>query len=237
MSYIITIFAIGILIFVHELGHFIAAKLTNIPISVFSIGFGPRIWHWERNGVEYRISLIPVGGYVKPKVQSEAEFYTIPWNRRIIFAAGGPLGNLVFAGLVILVWNICSLNISFSSLLIDPVVKPLVYMWNLVCFIPELFKQHDQISGVVGIVVQGSRYTGLSITKIIGFSFFLNINLIVFNMLPIPPCDGGSIVVYILDRINPKFRKLHVPLAVTGIILVLGLMVYATILDICKIAS
>jgi RIP metalloprotease RseP len=51
-------------IFVHELGHFLAARACGLKVDRFSIGFGPRIWTWHRNGVEYCLSLIPFGGYV-----------------------------------------------------------------------------------------------------------------------------------------------------------------------------
>lgn len=55
---------LGLSIFVHELGHFLAAKRRGLVIKRFSIGFGPRIFGWEKNGVEYRLSAIPFGGYV-----------------------------------------------------------------------------------------------------------------------------------------------------------------------------
>jgi regulator of sigma E protease len=58
------LFALGFTIFIHELGHFLAARKRGLVIKRFSIGFGPRIFGWTRNGVEYRLSAIPFGGYV-----------------------------------------------------------------------------------------------------------------------------------------------------------------------------
>ena len=60
----VALLTLGITIFVHELGHFLAAKRRGLVIKRFSIGFGPKIFGWERDGVEYRLSLIPFGGYV-----------------------------------------------------------------------------------------------------------------------------------------------------------------------------
>ena len=60
----VALLTLGITIFVHELGHFLAAKRRGLVIKRFSIGFGPRIFGWERDGVEYRLSIIPFGGYV-----------------------------------------------------------------------------------------------------------------------------------------------------------------------------
>ena len=53
MSIIITVFIIGILILIHELGHFFAARMVNIPISILSVGFGPKIWCWKKDDTEY----------------------------------------------------------------------------------------------------------------------------------------------------------------------------------------
>ena len=60
----VALFALGFTIFIHELGHFLAARRRGLLITRFSIGFGPKIFGWTRNGVEYRLSAIPFGGYV-----------------------------------------------------------------------------------------------------------------------------------------------------------------------------
>ena len=61
---LVALFALGFTIFIHELGHFLAARQRGLLIKRFSIGFGPKIFGWPRNGVEYRLSAIPFGGYV-----------------------------------------------------------------------------------------------------------------------------------------------------------------------------
>ena len=58
----VALFALGFDI--HELGHFLAARQRGLVITRFSIGFGPKLFGWTRNGVEYRLSAIPFGGYV-----------------------------------------------------------------------------------------------------------------------------------------------------------------------------
>ena len=55
---------IGVIIFVHELGHYLAARAFRIRVRVFSIGFGPRLWGFERGDTEYRLAMVPLGGYV-----------------------------------------------------------------------------------------------------------------------------------------------------------------------------
>ena len=59
------IFVLGVLIFIHELGHFLVARFFGIGVHVFSLGFGKRLIGFRRGNTDYRISLIPLGGYVK----------------------------------------------------------------------------------------------------------------------------------------------------------------------------
>ncbi len=65
MTILATIIVLGVLIFVHELGHFMAAKAVGIEVQRFSIGFGPRVAGFKRGETEYILSWIPLGGYVK----------------------------------------------------------------------------------------------------------------------------------------------------------------------------
>jgi len=101
------IFVIGVLITIHEAGHFVMARLLGAPVEVFSIGFGKRLWGFERGGTDYRISLIPLGGYVRiiglgpdesdivGEGPSESEL--LPrWKRTLILLAG-PVTNIVAA--------------------------------------------------------------------------------------------------------------------------------------------
>ena len=53
------------LVFIHELGHFLMAKAFRIGVPVFSLGFGPRLWGFRRAETDYRLSLVPLGGYVR----------------------------------------------------------------------------------------------------------------------------------------------------------------------------
>jgi regulator of sigma E protease len=68
-----TIIVLGVLIFVHELGHFMTAKMVDIEVPRFSIGFGPRVLGFKRGETEYVISLLPLGGYVKMAGMEEME--------------------------------------------------------------------------------------------------------------------------------------------------------------------
>ncbi len=105
-------------IFVHELGHFLAARRRGVHVERFSIGFGPAIWSWRgRDGVEYRVAWFPLGGYVLlPQLadlgaiegKSEADPNRLPpvgyASKMIVFAAGA-LFNILFAfALACVIW-------------------------------------------------------------------------------------------------------------------------------------
>ena len=70
------VLVLGILVFVHEFGHFIVAKAFRIGVPVFSLGFGPRLLGFRRNGTDYRVSAIPLGGYVRLKGDEADEHRT-----------------------------------------------------------------------------------------------------------------------------------------------------------------
>ena len=64
-SFLGFIFVLGVLVFVHELGHFLAARRLGVRVITFSLGFGPKILKFTRGDTEYCVSIIPLGGYVK----------------------------------------------------------------------------------------------------------------------------------------------------------------------------
>jgi regulator of sigma E protease len=103
--------ALGALVFVHELGHFLVAKRVGVRVQRFSIGFGPVIFSWRRGETEYAISAIPMGGYVKMlgeddedeagvAAEPERAFSTQPVWKRACIVGAGPLMNFIFAFVV-----------------------------------------------------------------------------------------------------------------------------------------
>jgi regulator of sigma E protease len=103
---------LGILIFVHEWGHFVAAKLAGVRVDVFSFGFGPRIFGVKRGDTDYRLSALPFGGYVRmagdnpveERTGADYEFLSKPRWVRMIIAVAGPMMNILLAFVVF--WGI-----------------------------------------------------------------------------------------------------------------------------------
>jgi len=96
---------LGIMILVHEFGHYAAAKLCGVRVDVFSIGFGKRIVGFRRGDTDYRISALPLGGYVKmagenpleSRTGAPDEFMSHPRWQRFIIAIAGPAMNILLA--------------------------------------------------------------------------------------------------------------------------------------------
>jgi len=125
------IVVVGILIFVHELGHFLVARLLGVRVEVFSLGFGPKVFGYIKGETEYRISAIPLGGYVKlygehPEIlplvvdKEKAFAFKKPWQKALI-AFAGPGFNFLFALLAF--WLYFSLS---SPVYLKPVVGKVI---------------------------------------------------------------------------------------------------------------
>jgi len=236
VNHLIVVFIIGFLILIHELGHFLAARAVGLPISTFSIGFGPKLWGFKKGETEFRFSWIPIGGYVLLGVEDEKEFFALPVKKRLVFSIGGPLANFIFAFfgfmLVMLLKSSADWQLPWTAL-----TQTFAYTGKILNAIPMIFSQPGQLSGVVGIVSQGAVFVEANIIKTLMFSIMISLNLMVFNLLPIPGLDGGKIMMTGLEKIHPKLLKLQIPLTIAGLVFILGLMIYATILDVGRLLS
>lgn len=94
---------LGVMVLLHEWGHFIAAKLCGVRVDVFSIGFGPRLWGVKRGDTDYRVSALPLGGYVRmagdnpvaERTGEPYEFLSRPRWQRFLIAIAGPAMNIL----------------------------------------------------------------------------------------------------------------------------------------------
>lgn len=102
-----TIFGIGLVLFVHETGHYLAARMAGVRVEVFSIGMGPRIFGWRWHDCDFRLSLVPFGAYVKMAGEDMTreplpdELGAQPPRWRFLIYSGGILMNFLFALILI----------------------------------------------------------------------------------------------------------------------------------------
>ncbi len=118
------LFVLGVVVFVHEMGHFLVARFFGVTVETFSIGFGPEIGgFYDRHGTRWRIACVPLGGYVKFKgdenaasVPSQADidnlspeerqgnFHAKPVAQRAAVVAAGPVANFILAIFILTFW-------------------------------------------------------------------------------------------------------------------------------------
>jgi regulator of sigma E protease len=103
------VLVLGVMVLVHEWGHFIVARMCGVRVDVFSIGFGPRLFGWKKGPTDYRVSALPLGGYVrmagqdlsevdsgdKPPTGAADELMSKPRWQRALISFAGPAVNLI----------------------------------------------------------------------------------------------------------------------------------------------
>ena len=94
---LISLLVLGILVIVHEAGHFVVARWAGVRILRFSVGFGPRLFTWKRGHTEYAVSAVPLGGYVKMSGEQHAAHHDAkPWD--YLAKPAGTRATIIFAG-------------------------------------------------------------------------------------------------------------------------------------------
>ena len=104
-SVLSVVVVLGIMVLIHEFGHYAAAKLFGVRVEVFSVGFGKRLWGFRRGETDYRVSVLPLGGYVKmsgenpmeARTGDPGEFMSHPRWQRFVIAFAGPFMNIILA--------------------------------------------------------------------------------------------------------------------------------------------
>ena len=132
ISIIIAILVFGIIVLVHEWGHFIVARRVGVIVQEFAIGMGPKlIGHTSKKGTLYSLRLLPIGGYCKmlgedEAVDEEGSYSSKSVPARMAIVAAGPLMNFVLAFVILLFF--CGTvehnrRIPLSGILLYPVIK------------------------------------------------------------------------------------------------------------------
>lgn len=230
MNILYALLMLNLLIGVHELGHFLAAKLCKVGVEEFSLGMGPKIISTKptENKTLYSIRWILLGGYVK---LNDSDYTDAKWHHKIIIISAGVVFNLLFA--LIGIW----LYIYLSDVINVGFFKGFLLGFNLLfgmlkmiyVAVIELFRTVDTSSfaGPVGVVDVVSTYVKRGFIDTVEIFSVLNLNLFVMNLLPIPMLDGGQIVLILIKKLfnkdeMPKFEKVW---NIIGVVL-LGLILF-----------
>ena len=154
MSILVSLLVLSALIFFHELGHYMAARLMGVYVEVFSIGFGKKMLSIHKWGTEWKIAMIPLGGYVKMKGQDDSDptnvssdddsYNTKTPAQRIFILLAGPAANFVLAFVLYFAIALGGPNI------LSPVIGKVVE--DSPAFVAGL-KTNDTISSINGIKI------------------------------------------------------------------------------------
>ena len=244
------IFLLGFLIFIHEGGHFLVAKLCKVKVKEFSIGFGKIIWQKQKKETKYTLRLIPLGGFCNMEGESEesddeGSFSKASVWKRMAIVFAGPIINILF-GILVYFILISTVGIQFVDPTRDTFINRIIYggkatgefILSILESVKILFTgglSTDQMVGIVGIsevVVQTS-----GIANYIYLLGVISVSLGVTNLLPIPALDGGKLVILLIELIRRKPMKLETEakIQLIGFSILMALTIFVTYNDIIRI--
>lgn len=220
---ILALLGLSLIIVVHESGHFLMCKLFNVKTPIFSVGFGPVLASYTRNDTTFQLAALPLGGYVAIDPTSLAPK---PYSQKLLINIAGILFNIIFALLLLMyfMWLTGQQNIILSGMLTTyqlcmRMARGMFGMWKK--------EQRSEIMGPIGIV---SSTTEVQNTNQKAFMIWwlalININVAIFNLLPIPLLDGGHIA---MDTIEALYGK-PLPPHLVGNINLIFLLLFLTLL-------
>lgn len=244
------IFLLGFLIFIHEGGHFIVAKLCKVKVNEFAIGFGKTIWQKQGKETKYAIRMIPLGGFVS--MEGEVESSDVEgsfskasvWKRMAIVVAGATV-NILF-GIIVYFILMSTVGIQFVDSARDTFINRIYYgaigTWEFISMLFESIKvlftggiSADQMVGIVGISEVVATTAG--VVNYIYLLAVISISLGITNLLPIPALDGGKILILLIEVIRRKPIKpeTEATIQLLGFSILLALTIFVTYNDIIRI--
>lgn len=215
MLLVITILILLVTVALHEFGHYLAARLVGYVPPVFSVGFGKKLFGFTYKETEWRLSAIPLGGYVRIDYD---DFRERPQRHLLVVALAGPAMNYLVAVVCLLGFTLSreSGRDKLSSRPVSTAVhimdSPAVIGFESMKILPKaIFKpSHDEkLSGPVGIVSVGSDigHEYGAVQGMLIFGALVNIGLMTFNLLPLPILDGGRALIALGNGVVSKFRR------------------------------
>lgn len=234
------IFLLGFLIFIHESGHFVVAKLCKVRVNEFAIGFGPTIWKKQGKETKYALRAIPLGGFVSMEGEDEESnheraFSNASIPKRIFIVAAGACVNIIFGLLtywllVVIVYKNIPLAFQATGGFVSSIGESLKMLFTGNVGIKDL-------TGPVGISEVVAQTT--TIVNYVYIIALISVSLGVTNLLPIPALDGGKIVLLIIEAIRkkPLNKETEVKIQLIGFSILIALSLIVTYNDIIRIAK
>lgn len=235
MGVLSAILGLGFLIFLHELGHLLAARAVGLPVVRFSIGMGPVIFSRTFRGVEYALSLLPFGGYVLFDAESPLYEKADLWRKHVT-ALAGPAANLVTGALLYVVASSLDVGQLAVGAGLGKGAEAMNQLFHVLGMIFSGQVGLNDLGGPVMMVNAGANlaHNAVAFLQYLGF---LSLNLAVFNLLPIPALDGGQILMLLATGLLGRAPSERVQTALVGgsFLLLFGLILYVTLQDVGRL--
>ena len=259
LSIIIFLIIMGIIIFVHELGHLLTAKLFNVYCEEFSVGMGPVIktLYIDKKNTKYNLRLIPIGGFVmiademnEIEVDENQKLNNKPFYQQFIVLFAGTFMNMLLTYFILLFLGINNFLqpeygfvITNGNFFNEIIVAFQNLMILTTSFINEMIKlltfnlDLNNLSGIVGIASMTNDIIQTSWMNLIYFTGILSLNIGLMNQLPIPMLDGGRIILALYEKIFRRkiTKKSENILMNISLLIIGGLFLITTWNDIIKI--
>lgn len=226
VTILVGLFILNFLIFIHELGHMLCAKAVKVKILEFYIGFGPKLYSKNINGVDYGIRLIPLGGYVK---MDDEQFENESILKQCIILLGGVCFNFILGLMLYWIYAIFIKHYPIVTALTLGTAEVFNICYILLSSFISVFITHPDmgaLSGPIGTVNVISDFVSNGIANSIVITILLSMNLTIFNLLPVPALDGGQIIMRLFKLIIRKketFEKFKTVCSIIGFVCIIGL--------------
>ena len=232
-----TLLLLDILVIIHEGAHFATSKLCKVKVNEFSIGFGKVLWSKQGKETKYSLRLIPLGGFVglegeEEHSDEEGSFSKAGLLKKIAIISAGAVTNIIFGIVVYFILILVLYNLETA---IHSTSNFIGIFFNS---IKMLFTGHatiNDLAGPIGVATIVSKTSG--ITDFIYLLSVISLSLGFTNLLPIPPLDGGKLVIYIVEGIirRPLKEEISLRIQTLGLMFILGLSVFVMYNDVMRI--
>ncbi len=248
ISLISFLLVFSLIVLVHEMGHFLAARSVGVRIYEFSIGFpfSPKILTLFRNReTEFTLRLLPLGGFVsfsKDKEEVAGDLFGAPYLNRALIMSAGSLFNIIFAFLIFVPVLIAGKHIPFAEAVWISAKTVWAVLSGTITVIFNLFSGHASTEGLlgpVGIAAVAGKAASKGLLSLVYFTGLLSMSLGVMNLIPLPALDGGQLFMLLIESVRrrPLSLETYQMVNMVGLTLFLILTVIVTYRDVVKLVA
>ncbi len=241
----------------HEFGHLLMARLLHLRVRSYGLFMGPRVASRRWSGIEWRLNLLPIGGYVSLQGEDRDEgpgsFRTAPAWKKVLVYVVGSLVNLVLAYLALIAiaapvyWSMFSGNLAktvqgswmFANVMVGTIASSTSAAFA--GFAPHAATNplDSPFVGLPGMVRASGLFAAQGVDGLLLFFAAINLSLFLVNLMPIPPLDGGQTVLAILRRFLGRLVTERVArgMATVGLGALITFVVFVNLVDVVRMVS